>query len=165
MSKKEENSEEKGKKKKNKKDEDKKETYVKVEAPKSKLITAFVMLAGSLFVAIYTYLQHYEIAIWLRTLFLSLIIFLIAGLLLEWLVSHFSGLINDRDAAILTQEQAIVAREADALAALEAEEEARRLAEEQAASEEGVESNNNPDVYEDFGESDEFGGIDDADEF
>ncbi len=162
MSKKEENSEEKGKKKKNKKDEDKKETYVKVEAPKSKLITAFIMLAGSLFVAIYTYLQHYEIGIWLRTLFFSLIIFLIAGLLLEWLVSHFSGLINDRDAAILTQEQAIAAREADAL---EAEEEARRLAEEQAASEEGEVSTNNPDVYEDFGESDEFGGIDDTDEF
>ena len=168
MSKKdEENSEEnlEGKKKKKKKDEEKVETIVKVEAPKTRLITAFVMLTGSAFVAIYTYLQHYEIGAWLVVLFLSLIIFLIVGRLFEWLVAHFNDPIKERDRAILAQEEAIAAREADEQAALEA---AQRAAEEEAAlaaqeADEGFVQV--PDEYATFGESDEFGSIDDTTAF
>lgn len=176
MSKVEENSEEKldenldgkkedSKKKKENKEEVKTEIVARTEAPKMRLITAYVMLSGSLFVAIYTYLQHYEIGKWLLTLFVSLVIFTVAGLLLEWLVTHFNGLVQARDDAISIQEEAIAAREADELAAAEAAAEAERQAAEQAAleAEEGLQ--NTPNDYADFGESDEFIGIDDTDEF
>jgi hypothetical protein len=172
----EENSEEKleetseeqsedSKKEKEKKVNVRTEVIVKTEAPKTRLITAFVMLSGSLFVAIFTYLQHYDIGKWLTTLFISLVIFTVAGLLLEWLVSHFNGLVQARDDAISVQEEAIAAREADELAAAEAAAEAERLAAEQAAleAEEGLQ--NKPNDYADFGESDEFVGIDDTEEF
>ncbi len=169
MSKKdEENSEEnlEEKKTKKKKDkEEKKETYVVVEAPKTRLITAFVMLAGSGFVAIYTLLQHYEIGAWLTILFVSLIIFLIVGRLFEWLIAHFNEPIKERDRAILAQEEAIAAREADELAALEAAEQARLEAEELAAQEadEGLVNTSND--FNTFEESDEFGSITDTSEF
>ncbi|WP_026669923.1 hypothetical protein [Butyrivibrio sp. AE3006] len=172
----EENSEEKleetseeqsedSKKEKEKKVNVRTEVIAKTEAPKTRLITAFVMLSGSLFVAIFTYLQHYDIGKWLTTLFISLVIFTVAGLLLEWLVSHFNDLVQARDDAISVQEEAIAAREADELAAAEAAAEAERLAAEQAAleAEEGLQ--NTPNDYADFGESDEFVGIDDTEEF
>ncbi len=144
-----------------KKEESTKQTLVKVEAPKTRLITAFVMLSGSAFVAIYTYLQHYEIGDWLKTLFIGAVVFLIAGLLLEWIITHFSDLINDRDNAIKTQEDAIAAREADEMAAAE---EAQRLAELEEAKA-GEQQTNMPNDSTDFGESDEFGGIEDTSEF
>ncbi len=159
----EENSEEK--KKKKKKDEEKVETIIRVEAPKTRLITAFVMLSGSAFVAIYTYLQHYEIGAWLTVLFFSLVIFLIIGRLLEWLIAHFNEPIKERDRAILAQEEAIAAREADEQAALEAE---QRAAEEEAAhAAEEVDEGfvQVPDEFATFGESDEFSNIIDTTEF
>ena len=155
-------------------------TVTRVEAPKTRLITAFVMLLGSLFVALYTYLQHYEIGDWLLILFISLVIFLILGLCLEWLITHFNNLVLDRDNAIKAQEEAIAAREADeraaqeAAAAAEAERQAALLAEAEAraeaeaaaaAEEEGEEQTNLPDEDYEFGESDEFGSIQDASEF
>ncbi len=155
----EENSEIKSNNKK--KEETPKQTIVKVEAPKTRLITAFVMLSGSAFVAIYTYLQHYEIGDWLRTLFIGAVVFLVAGLLLEWIITHFSDLVRDRDDAIRAQEDAIAAREADELAAAE---EAQRLAE-IAEAEAGEDQTNIPNESYDFGESDEFGGIEDTSEF
>ena len=158
MSKQDENSEEKAKT--NKKEETPKQTQVKVEAPKTRLITAFVMLSGSAFVAIYTYLQHYEIRDWLITLFIGAVVFLVAGLLLEWLVTHFSSLIQDRDDAISAQEDAIAARHADELAAEKAREEAL-LAE----AENDEEQTNIPNTDTSFGESDEFGGIEDTSGF
>ncbi|WP_026494498.1 hypothetical protein [Butyrivibrio sp. WCD3002] len=153
------------KKEKEKKVNVRTEVIARTEAPKTRLITAFVMLSGSLFVAIFTYLQHYDIGKWLTTLFISLVIFTVAGLLLEWLVSHFNGMVQARDDAISVQEEAIAAREADELAALEAAAEAERLAAEQAALEAEEGMVNNPNDFEDFGESDEFAGIDDTDEF
>ena len=161
----EEISEEKNEKvSKKKTDEPKKETIVTVEAPKTRLITAFVMLSGSAFVAIYTYIQHYEIGDWLRTLFIAAVIFLIAGLLLEWLITHFSGLIQSRDDAIKEQEDAIAARQADELAAQEAAAEAERQAALEAEEAEQQQTNT-PDGYDAFGESDEFGGFDDTSGF
>ena len=96
------------------------ETIVITEAPKVRLITAFVMLAGSGFMAIYTMLQHYEIGAWIRTLFISLVIFFIVGRLFEFLVTHFDDLNKAKENAILAQEEAIAQREADELAAAEA---------------------------------------------
>ncbi len=158
MSKQEEENIEESKNNKKKKDEPVTETKVTVEAPKTRLVTAFVMLSGSAFVAIYTYLQHYEIGDWLRTLFIAAVIFLVAGLFLEWLIVHFSGLINARDLAIQTQEEAIAAREAAEAA------EAERLAALKAEEEGEVPTNIPNDNYK-FGESDEFGGYDDTSEF
>ena len=125
-------------------------------------------------------MQHYEIGDWLLILFISLVIFLILGLCLEWLITHFNNLVLDRDNAIKAQEEAIAAREADeraaqeAAAAAEAERQAALLAEAEAraeaeaaaaAEEEGEEQTNIPDEDYEFGESDEFGSIQDASEF
>ncbi len=139
------------------------ETITITEAPKTRLITAFVMLVGSGFIAIYTMLQHYEIGAWIRTLFVSVIIFFIVGRLFELLVVHFDTLNSDKEKAIKAQEDAIAQRLADEEAArIAAEEaaEAERLAAEEAerlAAEEAEENENNtPGEYDSFGESDDF---------
>lgn len=134
------------------------ETITITEAPKIRLITAFVMLFGSLFIAIYTLLQHYEIGAWIRTLFLSVVVFFIVGRLFELLVDHFDTLNRNKENAIKAQEEAIAQREADELAAKEAAAEAERLAAEEAAAAELSEENenNNPNEYNSFGESDDF---------
>jgi len=152
-------SEEKSKKKDS--DKTKKVRYeVVVEAPKTRLITAIVMLAGGLCVAIYTGLEGYDTSTWLYILLVSLIIFLIAGLLLEWMVVHFLKLNNAKDEAIAAQEEAIAQRQAYELAAEEAEKQ-RRLEElaQQAEndSEEALNVQSDlPNDYDAFGESDEF---------
>ncbi|WP_408070978.1 hypothetical protein [Butyrivibrio sp. JL13D10] len=135
------------------------ETRVVTESPKIRLITAFVMLSGSGFVAIYTLLQHYEIGAWIKTLFLSLVIFFIVGRLFELLVNHFDTLNKNTEDAIKAQEDAIAQREADERAAAEAAAEAERLAAEEAANnalEAEDEENNIPNEYNSFGESDDF---------
>ncbi len=157
----EENSEEKNNAKRKDGKDTPKEVVIRVEAPKTRLITAFVMLSGTALVAIYTYLQHYEIGDWLLILFIGAVIFMIAGLLLEWLVTHFSNIIKDRDDAISAQEDAIAAREADELAVVE---EAKKAAE-LAAAEAKEGQTNIPNMEQDFGESDEFGGFEDTSEF
>ena len=135
------------------------ETIVITESPKIRLITAFVMLAGSAFVGIYTLLQHYEIGLWIRTLFLSLVVFFIVGRLFELLVDHFDTLNRNKEDAIKAQEAAIAQREADELAAAEAAAEAKRLAAEN-------EENNLPGEYDSFGERDDFDlGTEDLSEF
>ena len=126
------------------------ETIVITEAPKVRLITAFVMLAGSGFMAIYTMLQHYEIGAWIRTLFISLVIFFIVGRLFEFLVTHFDDLNKAKENAILAQEEAIAQREADELAAAEAAAEAQRLAAEEAAAREAMEAENEGMSDEDY---------------
>ncbi|WP_026526587.1 hypothetical protein [Butyrivibrio sp. VCD2006] len=126
------------------------ETIVITEAPKVRLITAFVMLAGSGFMAIYTMLQHYEIGAWIRTLFISLVIFFIVGRLFEFLVTHFDDLNKAKENAILAQEEAIAQREADELAAAEAAAEAQRLAAEEAAAREAMEAENDGLSDEDY---------------
>ncbi|WP_029321674.1 hypothetical protein [Butyrivibrio sp. AE3004] len=138
------------------------ETITITEAPKTRLITAIVMLMGSGFIAIYTMLQHYEIGAWIKTLFLSLVIFFIVGRLFELLVVHFDTLNSDKEKAIRIQEDAIAQRQADEQVARITEEEAaeaERLAAEEAerlAAEQAEENENLPDEYDSFGESDDF---------
>ncbi len=136
---------------------------VVVEAPKTRLITAIVMLTGGLLVAVYTGFQDYDVSTWLYILLISLIVFLIAGLLLEWMVVHFLNLNNAKDSAIAAQEEAIAQREADELAAAEAAEQERleALAREAEAAEAEDETmqGNQPNEYDAFGESDEFDEI------
>ena len=143
------------------------ETVVITEAPKIRLITAFVMLSGSGFMAIYTMLQHYEIGAWIRTLLISLVIFFIVGRLFEFLVAHFDDLNKAKEDAISAQEAAIAQREADELAAAEAAAEAERLAAEEAAAREAEEAENQnlPNDNYSFGESDDFEIGDDLSEF
>ena len=143
------------------------ETVVITETPKIRLITAFVMLSGSLFMAVYTLLQHYEIGAWIRTLFISVVIFFIVGRLFEFLVAHFDDLNKAKEDAILAQEEAIAQREADELAAAEAAAEAERLAAEEAAAREAEETENLNMPNDDFafGESDDFEVGDDLSEF
>ncbi len=143
------------------------ETVVITEMPKVRLITAFVMLSGSAFMAIYTLLQHYEIGAWIRTLLISLVVFFIVGRLFEYLVTHFDDLNKAKENAILAQEEAIAQREADELAAAEAAAEAKRLAEEEAALMEADDTDNQniPDNSYLFGESDDFEIGDDLSEF
>lgn len=152
----EETAEEEKKGKKKKKEEPIKYEII-VEAPKSRLITAIVMLSGGLIVAIVTCIMHYDLTTWLKTLIFSLVIFLIAGLLLEWMITHFLDLNNARDEAIAAQEEAIAQREADELAAAEAaaQAEAEALLAEQ-EGEEGQEQEYTPNEFKTFGESDEF---------
>lgn len=134
------------------------ETITITESPKIRLITAFIMLSGSGFIAIYTLLQHYEIGAWIRTLFLSLVVFFIVGRLFELLVDHFDTLNRNKENAIKAQEEAIAQREADELAAKEAAAEAERQAAEAAAAAEleAENENNNPNENDSFGESDDF---------
>lgn len=152
----EDNNEDKPEEKKEKKTH--METITITESPKIRLITAFVMLSGSGFIAIYTLLQHYEIGAWIRTLFLSLVVFFIVGRLFELLVDHFDTLNRNKENAIKAQEEAIAQREADELAAKEAAAEAERQAAEAAAAAEleAENENNNPNEYDSFGESDDF---------
>lgn len=161
----EENSEENPEEKKERKFHT--ETIVITEAPKIRLITAFVMLSGSGFMAIYTMLQHYEIGAWIRTLFISLVVFFIVGRLFEFLVAHFDDLNKAKEDAIMAQEAAIAQREADELAAAEAAAEAERLAAEEAAAREAeeTEDQNMPNDSFSFGESDDFELGDDLSEF
>ena len=135
------------------------ETIVITETPNIRLITAFVMLAGSGFVAIYTLWQHYEIGAWIKTLALSLVIFFVVGRLFELLVNHFDTLNKNTEDAIKAQEEAIAQREADKIAAAEAAAEAERLAAEAAAAaalEAENAENENPNEFDSFGESDDF---------
>ncbi|SEK43550.1 MULTISPECIES: hypothetical protein [unclassified Butyrivibrio] len=146
-----------------------KETRVITEAPKTRLITAFVMLLGGGFMAIFTLLQHYEIGAWIKTLLLSLAVFFVVGRFFELIVSHFDNLNRAKEDAILVQEEAIAQREADELAAAEAEAqaEAERLAAEEAAAlaDEETENQNTPNEYNPFGESDDFVVGEDFSEF
>lgn len=153
--------EEKGEEKKEKKTH--METVVITESPKNRLITAIVMLAGSGFIGIYTLLQHYEIGAWIKTLFLSAVVFFIVGRLFELLVNHFDTLNQNKELAIKFQEEAILQREADELAAEEARVEAERIAAEEAAAaaaaaalEAENEDDNIPNEDDSFGESDDF---------
>ena len=142
------------------------ETVIITDMPKVRLITAFVMLSGSGFMAIFTLLQHYEIGAWIRTLLISLVVFFIVGRLFEYLVTHFDDLNKAKEKAILAQEEAIAQRKADELEAQKAAK-ARRLAEEEAAALQAEETVNQsiPDNDYLFGESDDFEVGDDLSEF
>lgn len=58
-------------------------------APKTKLITPFVTLAGTAVISIVTFLRHFPFGEWIVVVFGSVVLFLILGYILEKVIVHF----------------------------------------------------------------------------
>ena len=101
-------------------EEEKPVVYDDIKKWNAKVVTPVIVLTATLFIAVYTYLKHYPVSVWIRILVLCVCIFLVMGSIVERMITRFVDInydkaVAERREAERLEEEARAAMEAEAL--------------------------------------------------
>ena len=89
-----------------------------LKKPNTKLITPLIVLSCSAIIAIYSYFKRYPVGDWFVIVCASVVIFLIIGLIVERMITHFVDINYEKALAEIEEARRL---EEEARAAMEAE--------------------------------------------